>query len=265
MSSILEYLRKASTVFRRAGQLRRVMAPWDVLRFLWLTFRGSRLFRFFCPSLGSIVTVRTRTTDLPVLEKIVLYREYEMPFDLVPRTIIDAGANIGAASLYFTHRYPQARIVAVEPEASNYEVLTANCRAHPAIIPVQGAVWNRDTHLVIGEQDAGKWAFTVKESDVPTADSIRAFTIPDLMRAHDFPVVDLLKLDIEGAEREVFDPGALDWLDNVRVIAIELHDAIKPGSSDAFYARLSNYRFEQRLCGENVFIRLLGRANAAEA
>ena len=263
MNHIREYLRKAGTVFKRAGQLQRVMARVDVLRFLWLTFLGSRRFRFFCPALSTFVTVRTRTTDLPVLEKIVLYHEYEMPFDFVPRTIIDAGANVGVASLYFAHRFPQARIVAVEPEASNFTTLIANCSEHPAITPLHGAMWNRHTNLMITEPDAGKWAFTINESPVPTSESIRAFTVPDIMDAHSFPTVDLLKLDIEGAERELFDASAAEWLPKVRVIAIELHDTIKPGCSEAFYARLGDFYFEQRLCGENAFIRLLGRKDAA--
>ena len=185
-----------------------------------------------------------------------------MPFDFVPSTIIDAGANVGAASLYFAHRYPQARIVAVEPEASNYQLLTVNCRDHPTITPVRGAVWNRGAHLTISTPNAGKWAFTVEESEVPTDSSMPAFTVADLMRNHSFPVVDLLKLDIEGAEREVFASGAAEWLDKVRVIAIELHDGIKLGSSEAFYAQLRDFHFEQRLCGENVFVRLLSRAAA---
>ena len=260
MNPIREYLRKAGTVFRRASHLHHVMSRWDVLRFLGLTFLGSHPLRFFCPPLGCAVTVRTRTTDLPVLEKIVLHREYEMPFDVKPETIIDAGANVGVAALYFARQFPRARIIAVEPEAS--PVLSGGKPGphHPQITPVRGAIWNSSTSLAIAQPDTGKWAFRVEEPATATGNDVQAFTVPELMRTHHFPDVNLLKLDIEGAERELFDESAAGWLGQVGVLAIELHDTIKPGCGAALYARHARFRYEQRHIGENVFVRLLGVA-----
>ena len=62
------------------------------------------------------VQVRARTTDVDVYGQVLLDYEYSFDLPFSPETIIDVGANIGMASIYFLHRYPKARIIAIEPE-----------------------------------------------------------------------------------------------------------------------------------------------------
>ena len=72
------------------------------------------------------------------------------------------------------------------------------------------------------------------------------------MSEYDLKWVDLLKVDIEGAEKEVF--GSPDeWIGSVGAIAIELHDRFKPGCSRSFFAAVTAFPVEQT-CGENVFV-----------
>jgi hypothetical protein len=66
--------------------------------------------------------------------------------------------------------------------------------------------------------------------------------------------IDILKLDIEGAERELFNLGAEAWLGAVGQIIIELHDRFVPGCAFAFYAKIANYPFVQSVRADNVFI-----------
>jgi Methyltransferase FkbM domain len=81
----------------------------------------------------------------------------------------------------------------------------------------------------------------------------------DLLNRYNVPQVDILKLDIEGAEREVFAHNAEQWLDKVRVIGIELHDRWVPGCSRAFYQAVCGYDFNHTIIGESVFVELLGQ------
>jgi hypothetical protein len=66
--------------------------------------------------------VRLKTSDVKAFEQVIYEKEYEMALSRPPSVILDAGANIGLASIYFANRYPNAKIIAVEPEKSNFEL-----------------------------------------------------------------------------------------------------------------------------------------------
>jgi len=88
---------------------------------------------------------------------------------------------------------------------------------------MQCGVWSRDTYLKIENPDAQHWAFRVVESDSPK-DSFLSVILTSLLREANADRIDLLKIDVEGAELEIF--GATDcanWLDRTDVILIELH------------------------------------------
>jgi FkbM family methyltransferase len=183
------------------------------------------------------VTLRIRTTDVSGYDQILLRGHYGLPLPFVPKTIVDLGANIGMASLYYAHAYPEARIVAVEAEASNFEVLLRNVRPYPTILPIHAAIWNRDGEVAMTtppEADGGidKTIFTAHEGE---GTRVRAITMRTLMEDAHISSIDLLKVDIEGAEKEVFET-AREWIQNVRCIAIELHDRFKPGCRPAVSA-----------------------------
>lgn len=93
-----------------------------------------------------------------------------------------------------------------------------------------------------------------------TADDPNAFktvTVAKLLKDSGFDEIDLLKVDIEGAEKEVFGAADVDeWLPKVKVIAIELHDRMKDGCSYEFFKAVSKYQWHFAFRGENlIFIR----------
>ena len=165
---------------------------------------------------------------------------------------MDAGANIGMASIYFAHRYPEAKIIAIEPEASNFAVLARNVQPYPTIKAVHAAVWNRDGEVNVGKPApetgaSGKWSFVTSRQ--ATGDTIRAMTISSLMREFDVPVIDLAKIDIEGSEQEIFEDTR--WLAGLRCMMIELHDRFRPGCSKAVESAMQGFKRSQR--GETTF------------
>src|SRR5215469_4888185 len=210
------------------------------------------------PTIRSPIYLRMRTSDQFLYPEILLQGQYAFDLPLIPKIIVDAGANIGMASIYFTHRYPEAKIIAVEAEASNFDLLKRNVDPYPSIIPIHAALWNRDGEISVSEPDpstgaAGKWAFITREG--PGA-KVRAVTLRTLMRDMAIRSIDLLKIDIEGAEKEVFE--ACDWIDDIRYLMIELHDRLKPGCSEAVnsvakeFSRLQ--RFETTLYARDTEI-----------
>ena len=190
------------------------------------------------------VFVRLRSSDAEVYEDVILEREYDYPISFSPRVIVDVGANCGLTSIFYANRYPDATVVAVEPEASNYEALVRNTRVYSKIIPVQAALWNEDGQVEIFSgwprmQKWGKWGFRVRNGA-----GCRAVTLPTLMREVGITTVDILKIDVEGAEREIF--SNCDWMDRIKLLAIELHDRDWPGCSAAVDAVAKHYSKTRR-------------------
>jgi len=204
------------------------------------------------PGIQNPVHIRIKTTDEFVYRDVLLQRAYAFDLPFYPKTIVDAGANIGLTSIYFAHRYPGAKIIAIEAEASNYAAMSRNVRPYPAIIPVHAALWNRDGEISVGEPDPasgafGEWAFVTHEGG--SGPKVRAVTMHTLMREMCIQAIDLLKIDIEGAEQEVFENT--QWLSGTGCLMIEMHDRFRPGCSEAVEQAMRGFARSQR--GETTF------------
>lgn len=196
-------------------------------------FRRPAEIRVRPPGTDKALYLRLGTSDEMVYCDTLLTPQYAFDLPFVPNTIIDAGANIGTASIFFARRYPQAKVIALEPEPSNFALLTRNIKPYPTITAIHAALWNHDGEVSIRAPDpatgaSGNWAFAVEEGH---DFAVPAITLRTLMEETHTPSVDVLKMDIEGAEKEVFE--ACDWIDGVRCLMIELHDRFKPGCSEA--------------------------------
>jgi FkbM family methyltransferase len=206
------------------------------------------------PGIRNPVQLRIKTSDESTYVQILLQGQYAFELPFSPNVIVDAGANVGMASIYFAHKYPEAKIIAIEAEASNFAVLARNTRPYPSIIPVHAALWNRDGEISVGEPEPtgganGNWAFVTREG---TGARVRAITMSTLMKEMQIQAIDLVKIDIEGAEIEAFE--TTDWIKTVRCLMIELHDRYRPGCSQAVNSAVQGFSMSQR--GETtVFIR----------
>jgi FkbM family methyltransferase len=201
--------------------------------------------------------VRCPSSDGYVYQQIFLDREYDFTVRFPPRVIIDAGANIGLASVYFAARFPEARIIAIEPEDSNVELLRLNTRNYPNVVVVHGALWSRDEQLHVLDRQLGKWGFmTAPVDDAPpqgdvVAQETRGITVPSLLDAYGIGHVDIFKIDIEGAEKDLFE-HCETWIARVDALIVELHDRMKPGCSDSFNTGALGFEMKWRR-GENEF------------
>ena len=204
---------------------------------------GTVTFRL--PGLPAPLAMRTRTTDRKTFEQIFIDEQYDLDFVRAPRVIIDAGANIGYTAAIFATRFPQAAVIAIEPETGNFAMLERNTRAHTNVHCMKCALWPRDTRLVIENPGGDTNAFRVRE-DPTDGSGIMAITPLSAMAAARGAGIDLLKLDVEGAEKELFEADDCDaWLTRTRVLMIELHERIKPGAQRAFERAMSRHTFRQ--------------------
>lgn len=218
------------------------------------TRKNAGLTTINLPGIRTPVFLRANTSDRRTFDKIFIEDEYALKLNFTPQFIIDGGANVGHASIYFANRFPNAKIYAVEPEPGNVQLLRKNTSAYPNVTVLAGGLWNRNTHLQIENPDAQPWAFRLIET-TEEKNSFSAITIPSLLEQSGAEYIDIVKLDIEGGERILFaDPACQLWLERTRVLIVELHERYVPGCELAFFEAVSQHRFSSARQGENYVL-----------
>jgi FkbM family methyltransferase len=167
-----------------------------------------------------------------------MLREYDVPLDGKVTTIIDCGANIGLASLYFLSKFKGCHIIAIEPEINNFQILQKNVTNYENVTCINKGIWNVSTHLEIINPGNGNHAFIVKECSFPSENAIPAISIENIIKEFQLSVIDILKIDIEGSEEQVF-LNRPEWLAKVRMIFCEIHENLKPGLTDKIKSLLA--------------------------
>lgn len=207
------------------------------------------------------VTVRPRTSDAQVFGQIFLDREYAC-LDRQPQVdlILDCGANVGYSSAYFLSRFPNSRVVAIEPDPGNFEALKRNLAPYGSRARlVRAGIWSHPAPLVVSEEtyrDGREWARQVRPARPGEPVDLRGIDIGTLLAETDAERLSILKMDIEGAEAVVFADGAPAWLDRVDTIAIELHDDTAFGdASRVFREAIRGKGFEVSHSGELTICR----------
>jgi FkbM family methyltransferase len=248
--------RSFAELLQRAREYERVFGR----RGLWLALRtkftyAQRLERASLAGTRHSVHIRLNSSDLSTFAKIFLDREYDIPLAKEPAVIIDAGANVGYASVFFALKYPSARIIAIEPETANFAVLRQNTAAFPNISPIKAALWPTSGYVNLLNPGFGSWGFEAADPNepqpnLPALEKVRAITIHDILDEFALSSIDILKVDIEGGEKDLF-AGSPEWLERVGVVMIELHDQRQMGCSRNFFVATREFEREIRQ-GETV-------------
>ncbi len=203
-----------------------------------------------------IILRKNPSSDLAVFNQVYGWLEYQKvvetyknSFNFNPENeinIIDAGSNIGLTSLYFLDYFKQVNLISVEPEKENFKVLQANLQNLPKQCQTQqinGGIWSSDTFLKIVSdfRDQSDWSFRVEETNNPN--DIKAYSINSLLKSNNWNSIDILKIDIEGSEKQIFDVQNSDvsFLSKTKCIAIEIHDEFN--CREMIYQVLSDYNF----------------------
>jgi len=166
--------------------------------------------------------------------------------------IIDAGSNIGLTALFFSEHFEKGRLIAVEPDPENFKVLDYNLQSTVLFkfIKFNAALWPTNTHIKIVKdfRDKSDWSFRVEETE--DQNGIKAYSINYLMESENFDFIDILKIDVEGSEKQIFTSANanLDFLNKTKCIAIEIHDEFN--CREAIYSVLKSYGFTYINSGE---------------
>lgn len=191
--------------------------------------------------------MRARTSDLAVLRQLVLDDELGFDLPFTPLRILDGGANIGLASRVFRARWPDAAIVAVELDAANAALAERNLIPHGVQVRHAG-LWSREEPLQVANPLDEEWSRQATPL-TPGAAAVPGLPVDVLLDELGWDSVDLLKLDIEGAEIDVLHTSAR-WLPRVRCLVIELHDRFRPGCAAALDAATRHGQWRRWCHGE---------------
>jgi FkbM family methyltransferase len=266
-TSRLRQLLKFIRVFGLSGGIR----LWCAL--LLRTSRNTPSFELQLPNLPA--PIRLRPTDLPIFWQIMVMREND--FASLPQArkvsetyrnilssgrkpvIVDCGGHVGLSAVWFASQYPEAKIYTVEPDASNFAMLQQNTKAYSNVSALNGGIWNRSCHLEILNPQGGSASFRLQETPEveqhEKSNLLRSYTIDEISTIEPGNQLFLVKIDIEGAEADLFREPA-PWFQSAAMVIIELHDWLFPGlgTSRSFFRRLGESNFEVALHGENLLL-----------
>ncbi len=235
----------------RLKHMTRTLGLADGLPFWWKakrkTFGEIRASRW-----NTSFRLRPNTTDFDTYEHVFVLKEYDFPIPFEPKIIVDGGANIGMSALYFARRFPQATIVAIEPDTANAALLQHNTRDYPKVETVRAGLWSQSGHLRIRNIQADANAFQVDQVDAPGTDTLPAISLGDIRTRYNADLLDIVKLDVEGAEKEIFRTGFESWLPYTRLLIVELHDRMTPGCSKSLFQAIGQYDFDCETRWENL-------------
>lgn len=203
------------------------------------------------------VYCRPKTTDLHVFNQIFTRRCYRCLDDLNHvGLVIDCGANVGYSAAYFLNKFPQAFLIAVEPDLGNFKMMEENLAVYRGRYrAICTGVWSQPTRLVFEETTRGEgqeWGRRLREATEGEQDEMMAVDIATLLAESGYGRVSVLKVDIEGAEMAVFGSNYEEWLPKVDNLVIELHG---PQCDELFRRAIVGQDFKLSRSGELVVCR----------
>lgn len=194
------------------------------------------------------------SSDVQVMDQVFASKEYLPLVEEISKRgyankihfIMDAGANVGYTAVYLKAYFPHADVVAIEPDDGNALQAEKNFALNNFnnIKVLQGGIWSKDTWLELRKDrsDEKEWSYYVVECRQPSG--LKGFSIESVLNESGYPGIDLLKIDIEGSEKELFrEEGIIDpVLRKTTFLAIEIHD--ETGIRPRIYESLTRNGFE---------------------
>lgn len=190
------------------------------------------------------LSIRKNTSDIDVFKQVFERKEYRYLIEYAAKhhapflrkkhlTIIDCGSNIGLATVFFISELKKhhLQIFCIEADADNYKANLKNTQDYPFVTVINKALWNSNEALVVHNdfRDSQHWSRRVKtaaeHSTLNDFKVVQGITFRELKEKYSIEGIDILKIDVEGAESNLFSDDSIDEvLESVESIAIEIHD-----------------------------------------
>lgn len=230
------------SVTRRARRIAHVAANYrrgtaslgDLAQLLRVRLSLTPAGRFVAPRSGEAtvrlrgvgpVIVRNGTSDAFVVSELLDGDSYDglerhAPADAT--LVLDLGANTGIVTRWLLHRFPAARVIAVEPDPETAAVLRRNLANQGRATVVEAGIGAEAGRASM----AGEGTAIGRRVEAGATGEVEVLTVPDVLAragVREDSAIDVLKCDVEGAERALF-AGCGPWIGRVRTLAVETHD-----------------------------------------
>ncbi len=234
--------------FRRIILLSKLMGFFNALKFELAWSLKKPQVHVKIPQYPCDFEIRRNESDYSVFSTIFLDRELDEFVPTSPNLIIDGGANVGYSTAYYANRYPNAKIIAVEPSPENCLRIKRHCADFKNVAVLEGGLWSQSGFLRIANPQDPAWAYRCEIVDRAGDDTFSAFTMDEVIADSGEPRCNLLKLDVEGAEEQLFSEG--NWIDRVDAVLVEVHS---DSALTAINTRTKD-EFNSSYCGEKLLL-----------
>jgi FkbM family methyltransferase len=225
------------------------------------------------PDVATPLMIRASTSDIWNLRQIFLdgdcmsepymYGDYGFAMPR-PRRILDLGAYCGYSAVYFANRFPEAKIVCVEPPGANFDALCVNTSVYSNIRRLAAAVWTERTTVHRSGHVLGDWGNQFAPSDCGVDDTIPAYSISDILAMNGWDHVDLVKCLLVGAQVDVLTQPQRPWADQVLLVATKPPKGLwpRPDDEDRLLAAFPEPVFQQ-IRNQNLILAFRRRSGAS--
>lgn len=216
------------------------------------------MFSFTSEKYGLIKSyIRLNTSDIHVFREVLMFDKIFKNQFKDGNVIIDAGANIGLTSIVLSKLNPTIRIIALEPDDENFKLFKRNIELNLCknIEPLNKALWTYTGELTFGNafRDNDSWSLSVVNAESSDSKTIvSCISLLELIDKYHISNIDYFKIDIEGAEKDLFeDEEFLDLLKHkCKKLAIEVHEEVI--SLTESISILENLDFKTTFHGEHL-------------
>lgn len=212
--------------------------------------------------------LRIESSDLNVFDQVIINKEYGHLSSLIDKCdlknrrlkVIDCGSNIGLFSLWLLYNFKIEKIFCFEADSKNFEFQNLSIERldfNSMVKSFNLAIWpvsNQDLFVTDSFRDGREWARMVTmKSDLSFEKKVKSICLNNILNLINLDEIHLLKIDIEGAEKEVFEnDSSFDKLLNfVSIIAIEIHDEVK--CDEMIRLKLLKFGFTIETIGETTY------------
>lgn len=209
---------------------------------------GSKRILVKAKGIEQSILVRMNNCDLPLLADVLCTDECEVDLPWRPKSVLDLGANIGLTAIKLKRQFPEAMLIAVEPDAETAEVCRTNLAHLPTTTLRRGVIGfgGGAMRCVNPEEPAICFRFETCAKDAPGA--VPVISIAEILDQYRCPAPVFIKMDIEGAEVECF-KNADSWLPAVKAILVEPHGE---GIGEQLKVQLAQQGFTVDDVGEKI-------------
>jgi len=187
------------------------------------------------------ISIRKGTNDVNTIIQNLIRGEYgNFKYNINPKHIIDAGGYIGDVSIYYLNRFHNCNIIILEPNEDNYNLAKINLEQYSKRVKlIKAALWSKSEKLsVSGENSA---SFVSRSNGIKNKSVTESINLNTLLDEYEIDILDILKIDVEGAESEIFSADSLHWIDITKLIIIEFHSKM---SRESITKKLIDNNFE---------------------